>query len=210
MMPASEREGEFLQDRAAGLDVHLFFLRLAGIRDRDGPEEVIPGDDALIRDGREIQQQAIHENLTIGGLGLYRQGAEPGPRDRKRRRLGTGDVHRERLFQKDGVVANRKDMMALRQREDALLDREDAAPVQDFDLVRRPRGELHVARRDFGEGHASKRARYLAPGDRKSTRLNSNHGYISYAVFCLKKKKKNNKTTNTTTNTSYTIHKLKY
>src|SRR3989449_1802735 len=29
--------------------------------------------------------------------------------------------------------------------------------------------------------------------DRKSTRLNSSHGYISYAVFCLKKKK-NNKT----------------
>src|SRR3989449_9540321 len=28
-------------------------------------------------------------------------------------------------------------------------------------------------------------------GDRKSTRLNSSHGYNSYAVFCLKKKKKN-------------------
>src|SRR2546422_10126758 len=27
--------------------------------------------------------------------------------------------------------------------------------------------------------------------DRKSTRLNSSHGYISYAVFCLKKKKDN-------------------
>src|SRR3712207_7171893 len=29
--------------------------------------------------------------------------------------------------------------------------------------------------------------------DRKSTRLNSSHANISYAVFCLKKKKKNNK-----------------
>src|SRR2546422_8268620 len=29
--------------------------------------------------------------------------------------------------------------------------------------------------------------------DRKSTRLNSSHGYISYAVFCLKKKKKETK-----------------
>src|SRR3989449_5033395 len=29
--------------------------------------------------------------------------------------------------------------------------------------------------------------------DRKSTRLNSSHGYISYAVFCLKKKKKSNR-----------------
>src|SRR2546422_5649217 len=28
------------------------------------------------------------------------------------------------------------------------------------------------------------------PRDRKSTRLNSSHGYISYAVFCLKKKNK--------------------
>src|SRR2546429_931222 len=30
----------------------------------------------------------------------------------------------------------------------------------------------------------------LQDQDRKSTRLNSSHGYISYAVFCLKKKKK--------------------
>src|SRR5437870_11201116 len=32
--------------------------------------------------------------------------------------------------------------------------------------------------------------RRLGPGDRKSTRLNSSHVAISYAVFCLKKKKK--------------------
>src|SRR3989449_7195790 len=31
---------------------------------------------------------------------------------------------------------------------------------------------------------------FAGEGDRKSTRLNSSHGYISYAVFCLKKKKK--------------------
>src|SRR2546430_5889432 len=30
---------------------------------------------------------------------------------------------------------------------------------------------------------------YLRPADRKSTRLNSSHSQISYAVFCLKKKK---------------------
>src|SRR2546422_4247663 len=29
----------------------------------------------------------------------------------------------------------------------------------------------------------------MVDGDRKSTRLNSSHGYISYAVFCLKKKR---------------------
>src|SRR2546422_3555611 len=44
-------------------------------------------------------------------------------------------------------------------------------------------------------GPAQRPAHYLAipPSwwriDRKSTRLNSSHGYISYAVFCLKKKK---------------------
>src|SRR2546429_6733522 len=32
-------------------------------------------------------------------------------------------------------------------------------------------------------------ARHGTQEDRKSTRLNSSHGYISYAVFCLKKKK---------------------
>src|SRR2546426_1868538 len=36
--------------------------------------------------------------------------------------------------------------------------------------------------------------RPAAEGDRKSTRLNSSHLVISYAVFCLKKKKKNEKT----------------
>src|SRR5256884_5720994 len=35
--------------------------------------------------------------------------------------------------------------------------------------------------------------------DRKSTRLNSSHGYISYAVFCLKKKKKRKSSDRTST-----------
>src|SRR2546427_9277757 len=35
----------------------------------------------------------------------------------------------------------------------------------------------------------------LKNGDRKSTRLNSSHSQISYAVFCLKKKKNRNKST---------------
>src|SRR2546429_6101155 len=35
---------------------------------------------------------------------------------------------------------------------------------------------------------ASPRRRSPKSSDRKSTRLNSSHGYISYAVFCLKKK----------------------
>src|SRR2546422_6042544 len=39
--------------------------------------------------------------------------------------------------------------------------------------------------------HCGAKASSAACRDRKSTRLNSSHGYISYAVFCLKKKKKN-------------------
>src|SRR5256885_6651571 len=39
--------------------------------------------------------------------------------------------------------------------------------------------------------------------DRKSTRLNSSHLVISYAVFCLKKKKKNTHTQNTVLKIDY-------
>src|SRR5256884_6954574 len=38
-------------------------------------------------------------------------------------------------------------------------------------------------------GHANSFHKPSWARDRKSTRLNSSHGYISYAVFCLKKKK---------------------
>src|SRR5687768_17916792 len=63
---------------------------------------------------------------------------------------------------------------------------------------RRPRGALQArggarrAPRPPGDrqGHRPRRGRRPRVPDRKSTRLNSSHGYISYAVFCLKKKKK--------------------
>src|SRR5687768_17912806 len=60
----------------------------------------------------------------------------------------------------------------------------------------RHEGDLFV--RDlFDRDHAVRRPAHLRAAlrlqlvrrlDRKSTRLNSSHGYISYAVFCLKKK----------------------
>src|SRR2546429_6496372 len=60
------------------------------------------------------------------------------------------------------------------------LDRGDTKSVRlAFEISR---AFLESARRSAaGSGSA----------DRKSTRLNSSHGYISYAVFCLKKKQKN-------------------
>src|SRR2546426_1966336 len=45
-----------------------------------------------------------------------------------------------------------------------------------------------------------------ARGDRKSTRLNSSHLVISYAVFCLKKKKKRARGTRSTSSTHATAH----
>src|SRR5207244_13308608 len=47
---------------------------------------------------------------------------------------------------------------------------------------------------------ASAGAEACAGADRKSTRLNSSHQIISYAVFCLKKKKKNTYTKNNVVN----------
>src|SRR6266568_8981487 len=60
----------------------------------------------------------------------------------------------------------------------------------------RPRGEVCAvceAHREFIERHLTSRVRLTKVGkllrrDRKSTRLNSSHSSISYAVFCLKKK----------------------
>src|SRR5256884_913838 len=69
-------------------------------------------------------------------------------------------------------------------------------------LLRRGLG-ISAQRVRIGEKHSDAEAKHIttiavllrrllrAVTDRKSTRLNSSHGYISYAVFCLKKKKKN-------------------
>src|SRR2546422_6173091 len=61
-------------------------------------------------------------------------------------------------------------------------------------LFRSQRPSHDGARRSVGP--LPRRAESCEPAevlrDRKSTRLNSSHGYISYAVFCLKKKKKIN------------------
>src|SRR2546422_5662261 len=48
---------------------------------------------------------------------------------------------------------------------------------------------LHGLHRHREQPEHAASARAAADQDRKSTRLNSSHGYISYAVFCLKKKK---------------------
>src|SRR5688572_14177213 len=65
---------------------------------------------------------------------------------------------------------------------------------QSVEQARRDRYECHnwaVAQ----TGQAPPATPVAAPPDRKSTRLNSSHSQISYAVFCLKKKKKKRQNT---------------
>src|SRR5438552_13247507 len=59
----------------------------------------------------------------------------------------------------------------------------------DYDTQIKARYPVHVAR-------------FRSPSDRKTTRLNSSHQIISYAVFCLKKKKNENKTRTATSKQS--------
>src|SRR3712207_8841289 len=58
-----------------------------------------------------------------------------------------------------------------------------------------PQSEERWADRIYGR--IWRRGRRLHSADRKSTRLNSSHANISYAVFCLKKKTKMNKSPRT-------------
>src|SRR3712207_7842216 len=53
------------------------------------------------------------------------------------------------------------------------------------------RRELEGLRREVSTRAREKGLAIGSAGDRKSTRLNSSHANISYAVFCLKKKKNN-------------------
>src|SRR5438128_6813266 len=52
---------------------------------------------------------------------------------------------------------------------------------------------IHAFGREARDGVDRARERVAPSRDRKSTRLNSSHGSISYAVFCLKKKKSKKK-----------------
>src|SRR6266853_5434475 len=69
------------------------------------------------------------------------------------------------------------------------LSLHDALPIS---LVGVALGGHHDAQRMLGMPAQIDRSQHPVARDRKSTRLNSSHSQISYAVFCLKKKKKNN------------------
>src|SRR3712207_7301612 len=71
-----------------------------------------------------------------------------------------------------------------------LADRRPVTAVGADDLVHRAVDLVHQVR--GGAGGLVQPVDVLGDQDRKSTRLNSSHANISYAVFCLKKKKKKN------------------
>src|SRR2546422_4565110 len=64
-----------------------------------------------------------------------------------------------------------------------------------LDLVHLGLGLVGLSGEQVEQGARAEPIAFLrdAARDRKSTRLNSSHGYISYAVFCLKKKKNEKK-----------------
>src|SRR2546422_2999830 len=73
------------------------------------------------------------------------------------------------------------------------LSLHDALPIcQQDDEEIAVRVHPHRCAGEAGVAEGAPR-QFRARADRKSTRLNSSHGYISYAVFCLKKKKKTSK-----------------
>src|SRR2546422_6886060 len=74
--------------------------------------------------------------------------------------------------------------------EGSLLDdpRGDLRRARELSLDRALR-EAHLPLLEMDQPDRGALGEGQERGDRKSTRLNSSHGYISYAVFCLKKKK---------------------
>src|SRR2546429_2271281 len=71
------------------------------------------------------------------------------------------------------------------------LSLHDALPI--CRIQRNARGQGQETDRRVGRvGKQRQGQQRMGGADRKSTRLNSSHGYISYAVFCLKKKKQFN------------------
>src|SRR5688572_31376514 len=70
-----------------------------------------------------------------------------------------------------------------------------SSDVCSSDLAEHPEGRRPRARAEAADAQRARGRDVQAAlsGDRKSTRLNSSHSQISYAVFCLKKKKKKEK-----------------
>src|SRR3989449_195587 len=155
---------------APGLPASPVFMRFLDepvVVDQGGHARAERLVDALRSRGeRRVDGEALAE-AEARGLGGAPQLGEPGPG-----LLGVDVVRGERRDAAPVVEAGR-----------------EQARVHARAQVRR-RLQRHVGRKHQA-GHGERAEQLVERGDRKSTRLNSSHGYISYAVFCLKKKKKN-------------------
>src|SRR5216683_1203544 len=104
--------------------------------------------------------------------------------------LALGRVHRRIELDQHLARLHRVAVMHMDRADDADLEGlDDLGPPARDDLARGGRDNVDGAEAGPGQGqheHGNDR-------DRKSTRLNSSHDQISYAVFCLKKKKTKHK-----------------
>src|SRR5690554_6952225 len=119
----------------------------------------------------------------VHGLLLQRGIIDDGTRPR-------GDLYRARGAKR--LVDMLADAAHLRDGEIRVLLGEGAHDAREFGAV--GQNIIGVAGAHLADGHHTGAARVdpaTHDGDRKSTRLNSSHVRISYAVFCLKKKNEN-------------------
>src|SRR3989449_8479705 len=87
-----------------------------------------------------------------------------------------------------GPVLSERDLAVLRSFA-RRIDPSDAGAHNNLGVLYYQKGLVEEAIAEFTRALELDSKMQIAQRDRKSTRLNSSHGYISYAVFCLKKKK---------------------
>src|SRR2546422_5960307 len=152
---------------------------------------------------RQSLERAVRDQVAADLERIRRYFEEPGDLPRTRgvalfacRTIGLFDViplphvYRSRLAVEPVPLI--RELVALEQEFGTILvaacDRTGARffEVTAFDVAELPGLRAEATRP--GKFHGQRQAK--RGGDRKSTRLNSSHGYISDAVFCLKKKKK--------------------
>src|SRR5216684_5530153 len=123
-----------------------------------------------------------HQRQQAGGVRSRREAEELGPLGARRPDRHAQSRHAGGHRRRGGPDQARRE---LRARHPARPQRPADRPVR-----RTLESDPHHA---GDRNRCGRRPAGQAALDRKSTRLNSSHGYISYAVFCLKKKKKERK-----------------
>src|SRR2546422_7625427 len=188
---ALARHGEFRFDAA----LELFEAQLVDDELHPSLVAVLPVAEVVedLQDRLAERQQVLHRQGLIEKVRNARRGAQPAAcRDAE----ADGPV-RPLDRQEAEVVDGRQGAIVLAAGEGDLELARQALVERVAQEVRRDRLGVRRHIEDLPLADASQVARGHVPdgvaaGDRKSTRLNSSHGYISYAVFCLKKKKKKN------------------